>query len=87
VGYARRAIAVDLEPQSPHRRDLVDRRHGDEAYASGEAFAVRLSDSGTEQGRDFVGAGLPLVPLGVAVSPTHTIVYGSVGGRALWLER
>jgi hypothetical protein len=87
VGYARRAIAVDPEPQSPPRPDLVRRRHGDEAYASGEAFAVRLSDSGVEQGRDFVGAGLPVIPSGMAVSPAHTIVHGSVGGRALWMER
>jgi hypothetical protein len=87
VGYARRAIAVDLESKSLRQPDFARRRRGYESYVSGEVFAVRLSDTGIEQGRDFVGAGLPLVPSGVAASPAHTIVYGTVGGRALWMER
>jgi hypothetical protein len=63
------------------------RRLGDEAYVSGEAFAVRLTDACAEERRDFVGAGLPVVSQGLAASADHAVVFGSVGGRALWLER
>jgi hypothetical protein len=88
VGYARRAIAVDQDHPRAARLDLLaSRRQGDEAYVSGEAFAVRLSESGAEERRDFVGAGLPVVPMGLAASGEHAVVFGSVGGRQLWLER
>ena len=57
------------------------------AGSSVEVFAVRLSEAGVEERRDFVGAGFPIVPQGLAASAEHTAVFGSVGGRALWLER
>jgi hypothetical protein len=87
VGYARRSIAVEQEPRPARAPDFASRRLGDEAYASGEVFAVRLSEAGAEQHRDFVGAGLPVVPAGLAASAERTVVFGSVGGRALWLEK
>jgi hypothetical protein len=91
VGYARRAIAFEEEARPMQMQALVpdfaSRRLGDEAYALGEVFAVRLSAAGAEERRDFVGAGFPIVPSGLAASPERALVFGSVGGRALWLER
>jgi hypothetical protein len=89
VGYAKRTVAVEEQTGTgPVPASAVaSKRVGDEAYVTSEAFAVRLSEAGTEQGRDFVGAGLPVVPVGLAASAAHAVVFGVVGGRALWLER
>jgi hypothetical protein len=88
VGYARRAIAADEVRRSAALNGLLaSRRQGDEAYVSGEAFAVRLSPSGSEERRDFVGAGLPVVPMGLAASGERAVVFGAVGGRPLWLQK
>jgi hypothetical protein len=60
-------------------------RWGDDDYISGEVLAVRLSHASLEEGRDFVGAGLPVVPQGLVASGDRAVIYGSVGGRELWL--
>jgi hypothetical protein len=89
VGFADRQVAVGQEPVSTASvsADYAIGRLRDEADAAGEMFALQLSNVVAEERRDFVAAGLPVVPLGLATSADHAVVFGSVGGRALWLER
>jgi CHAT domain-containing protein len=54
---------------------------------SEEVFSVRLSESGLEQSRDYVGAGVSILPMGMAATADHNVIFGSVGGRPLWLDR
>ena len=62
-------------------------RYGDEGLVSREMFAVSLNSDGTEQRRDFLGAGLPLETAGILTSGGRSIVYGVVGLRAMWMSR
>ena len=52
---------------------------------SGELFSVRLSERGYEERRDFVGAGLAVVPMGITTIGEQSIIYGTVGSRPLWM--
>ena len=67
--------------------DFSTKRLGDEAYVSGEVFSVRLSDQGAEQRRDFVGAGFPVIPDGMASTGARSAIFGTVGSRPLWMPR
>jgi hypothetical protein len=87
VGYAERAIAIPEGVSTPRQRDHSSLRRGDEAYVSGQLFAVRLSAQGVEEGRDFVAAGLPTVPTGMVSATDHSVIFGTVGSRPLWLAR
>jgi hypothetical protein len=87
IGYAERAVAVPEDLPTPKERDYYSRRRGDEAYTSGQLFAVRLSAQGAEEGRDFVAAGLPTVPTGMALTTDRSVIFGTVGSRPLWLPR
>lgn len=84
IGYAKRSIAVREAP-APIMPDFGSKRWGDEAYISGEVFSVRLSERGHEDGRDFVGAGFPVVPMGMASTDEHSAIFGTVGSRPLWM--
>jgi hypothetical protein len=85
IGYAERAVAVPED--LPRERDYVSRRWGYEAYISGQLFSVRLSAQGSEEGRDFVAAGLPTLPTGMVSTADRTVIFGTVGSRPLWLSR
>ena len=87
IGYAERAVAVPEDVPTPKERDYSSLRRGDEAYASGQLFAVRLSAQGVEEGRDFVAAGLPTVPTGMVLTTDRSVIFGTVGSRPLWLPR
>jgi hypothetical protein len=87
IGYAERAVAVPEDLPTPKERDYYSQRRGDEAYTSGQLFAVRLSAQGVEEGRDFVAAGLPIVPTGMVLTTDRNVIFGTVGSRPLWLPR
>ncbi|SEO02800.1 CHAT domain-containing protein [Rhodospirillales bacterium URHD0017] len=87
IGYAERAVAIPEDVPTLKERDYSSRRRGDEAYTSGQLFAVRLSPQGVEEGRDFVAAGLPTVPMGMVESMDRSVIFGTVGSRPLWLQR
>ncbi|MBI2741827.1 MAG: CHAT domain-containing protein [Rhodospirillales bacterium] len=87
IGYAERAIAIPEEVPTAKERDYSSLRRGDEAYVSGQLFAVRLSAQGIENGRDFVAAGLPTVPTGMVSTADRSVIFGTVGARPLWLSR
>ena len=65
--------------------DFGTMRQGNEAYVSGEVFSVRLSEQGVEQRRDFVGAGFPVIPMGMASTVDRGAIFGTVGSRPLWM--
>ena len=73
VGHAARLMGIP-EGRTPH-------------WVSEEVFSVKLSENGVERSRDFVGAGVPMVPMGMASTTEHSVIFGSVGGRPLWLAR
>ena len=50
-------------------------------------FPSALSEQGVEERRDFVGAGFPVVPLGMASSGEQSAIFGTVGSRPLWMAR
>jgi len=97
VGYAERTIAIgesagvsNAEPKQGKEGRVPyvsDMRFGNEGRVSGEVFSVALSRQGYEEGRDFVGAGFPVVPNGVVSSGGKSAVFGTVGSRLLWMER
>lgn len=87
IGYAERAVAIEEDMPAPAERDYSSRRAGDEAYISGQLFAVRLSAQGVEEERDFVAAGLPTVPKGMVSTANRSVIFGTVGSRPLWLPR
>ncbi len=87
IGYAERAVAVPQDVPTPKERDYSSLRRGDEAYVSGQLFAVRLSAQGVEEGRDFVAAGLPTAPTGMLSNGERSVIFGTVGSRPLWLPR
>jgi len=87
IGYAERAVAVPEDLPTPKERDYYGQRRGDEAYTSGQLFAVRLSAQGIEEARDFVAAGLPIVPTGMVLTTDRNVIFGTVGSRPLWLPR
>ena len=87
VGYARRSVATKEETPTLKAPDFSTKRLGDEAYVSGEVFSVRLSDQGAEQRRDFVGAGFPVIPDGMASTGARSAIFGTVGARPLWMPR
>lgn len=87
IGYAERAVAIPEDVPTPKERDYSSRRWGNEAYISGQLFALRLSAQGAEEGRDFVAAGLPTVPMGMVSTADGSVIFGSVGSRPLWLNR
>ena len=87
VGYAERAVAIPENVPTPKERDFSSRRWGNEAYISGQLFSVRLSAQGAEEGRDFVAAGLPILPMGMASTADRSVIFGTVGSTPLWLSR
>lgn len=87
VGQTRRSVAIREERAPFTVPNFSTKRIGDEGYSSDEAFSVRLSQAGLEQRRDFVGAGLPIMPMGMTATPGHSVIFGSVGSRPLWLSR
>ena len=87
IGYAERAVAVPEDVPTSQERDYSSRRWGNEAYISGQLFSVRLSAQGAEEERDFVAAGLPIVPMGMLSTADRSVIFGTVGSRPLWLSR
>lgn len=87
IGYAERAVAIPEGVPTPKERDFSNRRSGNEAYISGQLFSARLSAQGVEEGRDFVAAGLPTVPMGMVATTDRSVIFGTVGSRPLWLNR
>ena len=87
VGYARRSIAIQEEATAVTMPDFSKKRIGNEAYVSGEVFSVRLSEQGVEERRDFVGAGFPVMPMGMASTAERSAIFGTVGSRPLWMKR
>ena len=87
IGHNKRSMGVAEQLDTPTSSDPSTPRSGDEEFNSGEAISVRLSRDGIEQRRDFVGAGLPLVTLGMTAADGHTVIFGSVGLRELWMVR
>ena len=87
IGQVRRSVAIREERSRFTMPDFSIRRSGDEGYASDEVFSVRLSREGLVQRRDFVGAGLPIAPMGMAATHDHSVIFGSIGSRPLWLSR
>ena len=87
IGYAERAVAIPEDVPTAQQRDYNSLRRGDEAYVSGQLFAVRLSAPGIEERRDFVAAGLPTVPIGMVSTTDRNVIFGAVGARPLWLSR
>jgi hypothetical protein len=95
IGYAERTIAIkerggtEKKSEPPDGADLIPyfskMRFGNEAQVSGELFSVRLSERGYEERRDFVGAGLAVVPRGIATIGDQSIIYGTIGSRPLWM--
>ena len=86
VGYAQRSIAIQEEAPVVQMPDFGRMRLGNEAYVSGEVFSVRLSEQGVEERRDFVGAGLPIIALGMASTGERSAIFGTVGSRPLWMK-
>jgi hypothetical protein len=86
VGYAQRSIAIQEELPVAKAPDFSTMRLGNEATVSGEVFSVRLSEQGVEERRDFVGAGFPVIPLGMASSGERSAIFGTVGSRPLWMK-
>jgi hypothetical protein len=87
VGYAQRSVAIREAAPVVTAADFSAKRLGNEAYVSGEVFSVRLSDQGKEERRDFVGAGFPVIPMGMAATGGHSAIFGTVGSRPLWMKR
>lgn len=87
IGYAERAVAIPENVPTAQEPDYGSLRRGDEAYVSGQLFAVRLSSQGVEKERDFVAAGLPTVPTGMVSTADRSVIFGTVGSRPLWLSR
>jgi hypothetical protein len=85
VGYTQRSIAIDGEVPVAKGPDFSKKRFGNEAYVSGEAFSVRLSEQGAEEGRDVVGAGFPIMAWGMASTAGRSAIFGTVGSRPLWM--
>jgi CHAT domain-containing protein len=85
VGYAQRSVAIQEEAPVVKMPDFSTKRLGNEAYISGEVFSVRLSEQGVEERRDFVGAGFPVIPMGMASTGEHSTIFGTVGSRPLWM--
>ena len=85
VGYAKRSVGIHKEFSSIVMPDFASRRSGDEAYISGELFSVRLSERGAEERRDFVGAGFPVIPMGMTSTVERSAIFGSIASRALWM--
>jgi hypothetical protein len=87
VGHIKRSVAIREERTGFTMPDFSTKRLGSEGYASDEVFSVRLSKAGLEQRRDFVGAGLPIMPMGMVATHDHSVIFGSIGSRPLWLSR
>jgi hypothetical protein len=86
VGYAQRSIAIREDAPVVTAPDFSTMRLSNEAYVSGEVFSVRLSEQGVEERRDFVGAGFPIIPMGMASSADRSAIFGTVGSRPLWMK-
>lgn len=87
IGYAERIVAIAEDAPTQAARDYGSRRWGNESSISGQLFAVRLSAQGVEEGRDFVAAGLPTLPMGLLSAGNRSVIFGTVGSRPLWLSR
>ncbi len=88
VGHTNRSMGVSDHFVRPDQASPSALRRGDEEFNSGEVFSVRLSRQGIEQRRDFVGAGLPVVPMGMATAADgKNVIFGTVGSRELWMTR
>jgi hypothetical protein len=86
IGYARRSIAIREQAPIGKAPDFSTKRGGNEGYESGEVFSVRLSEQGLEERRDFVGAGLPIVAMGMVSTADRSAIFGTVGSRPLWMK-
>ena len=86
VGYAQRSVAVQEEAPAVTAPDFSAKRLGNETYVAGEVFSVGLSDQGQEERRDFVGAGFPVIPMGMASAGERSAIFGTVGSRPLWIK-
>ncbi|GEP58289.1 CHAT domain-containing protein [Reyranella soli] len=87
VGHIKRSVAIREERSHFTMPDFSTKRWGNEGYTSDEVFSVRLSKAGRELHRDFVGAGLPIMPMGMAATHDRSVIFGSIGSRPLWLSR
>jgi hypothetical protein len=86
VGYAQRSVAIQEEAPVVKMPDFSTKRLGTEAYVSGEVFSVRLSEQGLEERRDFVGAGFPIIAMGMASTGEQSAIFGTVGSRPIWMQ-
>ncbi len=87
VGRTSRSVAIREDRRRFTMPDFSTKRRGEEGYASDELMSVRLSKAGLEQRRDSVGAGLPIMPMGMTAIDDHSVIFGSIGSRPLWLSR
>lgn len=87
VGLSRRTVALSQQTPSLRKEGYYRLEAGSEPDISDDLFSVRLSQDGLEQRRDFVGAGLPIAPMGMVTVDAHSVIFGSVGARSLWLAR
>jgi hypothetical protein len=86
VGYTQRSIAIQEDGPVARVPDFSKKRVGNEAYVSGEVFSVRLSEQGLEERRDFVGAGFPIIAMGMASTGEQRAIFGTIGSRPLWMQ-
>lgn len=87
IGYGERVVAIPGDVPMREQHDHGRRWSSDEAFVSGQLFAVRLSARGIEEGRDFVASGLSTKPGGMVSAGDHNVIFGTVGSRPLWLPR
>jgi hypothetical protein len=45
-----------------------------------------LSEQGVEERRDFVAAGFPIIPMGMASTGEQGAIFGTIGSRPLWMK-
>jgi hypothetical protein len=87
IGYGERVVAIPEDVPMREQHDHSRRWSSDEAFVSGQLFAVRLSPRGIEERRDFVASGLSTKPGGMVSAGDHNVIFGTVGSRPLWLPR
>lgn len=87
IGRTRRTVAIAEQRRPVATPDFNTLRSGEEGYVSDEIFSVRLTGQGVEEGRDFVSAGLPIMPMGMKSAADRSVIFGTVGPRPLWLGR
>lgn len=85
VGYAERWVTIPEGASETKKTKSGNMRWSNEAYASGVTFSVRLSEQGVERRRDFIGAGVPVNPMGLASRNDRSAIFGVIGSRFLWI--